>query len=97
MTNPAEDMVERVARAICNAHLSAAISAATGGQGRASGFPPSPADRNLARAVIAAMREPTDWMTHCSPVGPGNVVPYPETCAITWRAMIDAALSEPSK
>lgn len=52
------------------------------------------ASRRQARAAIEAMREPTLDMIHCSPVTADNFVPYPETCAVTWRAMIDEALTE---
>lgn len=51
----------------------------------------------VALAALAAMREPTEAMLKAVPVpwgGQGVHVPEP-TSAEVWRAMIDAAISEP--
>jgi hypothetical protein len=82
------DMVERVARAIANKRLGLAISEAAGGQGLAAGFPATEDDRSLARAAIAAMREPSEAMKRAHPDA--------DTKEACYRAMIDAALADRS-
>ena len=81
------EMIERVARA-----LSKARSIVGAPQD------PSPVDRYLARAAIAAMREPTEGMVK----GGRNTADcdvnvfasyYSDTIAF-WRRMIDAALRD---
>lgn len=44
--------------------------------------------RNLARAAIEAMREPTDAMVYAAP----SIGNYVEDGKLVWTAMIDAAL-----
>jgi len=81
MDNPNE-MVERVARAICDA------------EGKPWGVFDEAAIR-LARVAIAVMREPTEAMVEIgrdarwrSPIRDGN------SAREIWRAMIDASLKD---
>jgi hypothetical protein len=50
--------------------------------------------RKSARAVIEAMREPTEDMAIAGAVGIGGHMPSPLDAADAWRAMIDAALQK---
>ncbi len=98
------EMVERVARAICEADSEPWDELGETGADNAP-FPYSKEMyRKLARAAIAAMREPTEgmnaagalpwrWTTHEAP--PGLELPFGWTNADTWRVMIDAALAQP--
>ena len=69
------DLIDRVAVAIIDA-------AQKGARGK---------PRELARAAIEAMREPTDLMGNGLPAGyrPGS-----HSATQIWQAMIDAALTE---
>jgi hypothetical protein len=81
----AESMIERIARQICisaqidpNKYISETETDLQ--LGRHSAWK---AFRNEARAILAAMREPTAAMAQAAPNG-----------ASGWPAMIDAALAE---
>lgn len=50
---------------------------------------PQPRSREMARAAIAAMREPTDAI-----INAGGQYFYAASMADRWRAMIDCALAE---
>ncbi len=75
-----DDMVERVALALCN-HLN---------EGAASLYEELGEDtaRDLARVAIAAMREPTEAM-----VDAGVEAAVCDNAPLAWPAMIDAALA----
>lgn len=86
-----DDIIERVARAICNADM----------KGYGGCFYPEcrdnclPQQIPLARAAIEAMREPTDEM-----VAVGCAAAYPATddeAIACWQHMIDEALSTKEK
>jgi hypothetical protein len=85
----AESMVEKVARAIAHdIHKDGdwGLDGATAYEGRTAEF------EAMARAAIEAMREPTrdmKWAHELPHIGPDEIEEM-------WRAMIDAALSEPS-
>lgn len=81
------EMVERVARAICQERPDA-IGPMTcdDGRGVARGKPAWTAWENDARAAIGAMREPTDKMV-CAALDSKE-----RAYSGWWRAMIDAAL-----
>ena len=68
------DMVERVVKAINDAML------------QHGDYKPD----ELARAAIAAMREPTEDMVAAADLRDSLCTPYDEL----WKAMIDAALEE---
>lgn len=73
-------MVERVARALYEVRTLEAYPP--------QGGPEAASDRDLARAALLAMREPTHSMLHagfCVDATPVNE---------QWRVMIDAALGE---
>lgn len=81
------EMVERVARALINASV-------LGEDGIADWRRPSDYDLMLARAAIAAMREPTQVMVDA----PVIVADEDWSQRENWQAMIDAALQPgPSK
>lgn len=71
-------MLERIARAICAERDGCPVDEAND---LVTDY-----DRDLARAVLEAMREPTMGMT-------GSGIHSAEGAAV-WRAMIDAALLE---
>ncbi len=72
-----DDLVERVARAICDEmHI----------QGKSWG---GLQRHKLARAAIAAMREPTEAQLKAVQEWPGQ-----QSYTDIWQAMIDAALKE---
>lgn len=85
------EMIERVARAFCE------------GQGMLwdNLFPNTKALlRYQARTAILAMREPTEAMMEAgahpgSGGGPDECWMHPPEARTAWKAMIDAALSEP--
>lgn len=84
----AESMVERVARAIFDA---------CGKQSTVIVLPWEAQDqddfRAIARAAIAAMREPTEAMLESV----SALTMRDNTPGMDWRLMIDAALSEPQE
>jgi hypothetical protein len=82
------EMVERVAKAICNATRE--FDWDSEDESLRTQF------RNEAIAAIQAMREPTPTMTYLASwaVGPGGDGAKKAVLAKAWRAMIDAALKE---
>lgn len=79
------EMVERVARVICDTQAACgALPRAAKGDPR-SDWAYGPA-LLVARSAVAAMREPTEAMIEY-----GMIWNYPTA---TWQAMIDAALSD---
>jgi len=94
------DMVERVARAIWNEDS----VRATGRDRRIDWSDAGPADHakfaSLARAAIAAMREPTDGMVQAGQEewGPSvGTIMLSDLMRRTHRAMIDATLTSSEK
>lgn len=89
------EMVERVARALHDARNNAADYDADYMAEARNGY------RELARAAIAAMREPDKAMLHAAAkaMSPGrrpapDYVPVADKHAIRYRAMIDEALKD---
>jgi hypothetical protein len=94
MTNPPEDMVERVARAMC---LDLGVPPDNWTEDEA-GVPVFAwqLEAGTARAAIAAMREPTEAMIEAGEVACGSSYGVgPWECRTSFTAMIDASL-EPS-
>ncbi len=79
------EMIERVAEAIRKIELSQPGAGGLKGSLHLAGY----ASREIARAAIEAMREPTEEMV-AKVVGLDGVV----TSRSAWRAMIDAALGK---
>ena len=85
------EMVDRLARAICDAEAC---------QGLREPFPCDVCDKGgcvtLARAAIGAMREPTEAMIDAiaDALMDGHDEPTTGDCALIWRAGIDAALGQ---
>jgi hypothetical protein len=79
------EMVERVKAAIEEAFLAQRVAAASWHPG--AGIIPPIDVVEIARAVIAAMREPTEAM-----VDEGWYYAYEENALKTWQSMIDEAL-----
>ena len=86
------EIVERVAKA---------LAGAIHGEAGARAWPwknysslPLDADdvRYMARAAIAAMREPTDLMFSVGRHGPKGDILYDRDCGDAWRDMIDEAM-----
>jgi hypothetical protein len=98
-------MIERVARAICEKACGAAVVADWDGPETTEGFREH--WRGLARAAIAAMREPTEEMQRVGFLANrfSNADPCDKPTCIgritmradkAWTAMVDAALNEGS-
>ena len=79
----ASDMIERVARAICDVHADQL------GEHRHLVEPFQSNYRAMAAATIKAMREPTDDMLA---IGNDIVFSNCEKMKVAWQAMIDEAL-----
>lgn len=94
MNNP-DSMVEKVARSI-------AVYGGRDPDGGHAGVFQWQAYEKLARAAIAAMREPTDAVMQagCASNPPGNYhagTTLRDIIGAEWRAMIDAALTNTAK
>lgn len=90
-------MVDRVARALCRVHFMRKQHSGACTQKERVDFLVNEYWRNHvddARAAITALREPTDDMAEEGFQETGDPC-WPENVKKAWRAMIDAALSEP--
>lgn len=87
------ETIERVAQALCAAYGNDWADTPESGAGlhaHDERLPDRTDWRSMARAAIAAMREPTDGMLRAANDGVRSVT----AAAAQWRAMVDVALND---